>query len=77
MVVWCNLAQNLSERKVCKYIEDKNVIVMPGWIFHDDNPERSGHVRLCFSNVSDEEIAEGVKRIGEALEMAGEEMIDE
>ena len=77
LVVWCNLAQNLSERKVCKYIEDKNVIVMPGWIFYDDNPERSGHVRLCFSNVSDEEIAEGVKRIGEALEMAGEEMIDE
>ncbi len=77
LVVWCNLVQNLSERKVCKYIEDKNVIVMPGWIFYDDNPERSGHVRLCFSNVSDEEIAEGVKRIGEALEMAGEEMIDE
>ena len=77
LVVWCKLDAHINERKVCRCIEEKNVVVMPGWVFYDDNPEREGHIRLCFSNASDEEIAEGVKRIGMALEEAGEETKNE
>lgn len=77
LVVWCKLDAHINERKVCRCIEEKNVVVMPGWVFYDDNPEREGHIRLCFSNASDEEIAEGVKRIGMALEEAREETKNE
>lgn len=77
LVMWCELEPQLNERKVFSYIEEKNVVVMPGWTFYDDNPRKNGHIRLCFSNATDEEISEGVKRIGEALEMARKEIIDE
>ena len=77
LVVWCELESQLNERKVCRCIEKKNVVIMPGWTFYDDNPGKNGHIRLCFSNTTDEEIAEGVKRIGEALEEAGEETKNE
>lgn len=73
LVLWCALAPDLNVRKVSSYIADENVVIMPGYLFYGDDNKREGHIRLSFSNVTDEEITEAVKRIGRALERAREE----
>lgn len=77
LIVWCKLSPRVNERKAYRCIEEANVVVMPGWIFYDDNPDKAGHIRLCFSNASDAEIVEGIRRIGQALDEASKEKTNE
>jgi DNA-binding transcriptional MocR family regulator len=41
---------------------------MPGFLFYPKGYEGGGHVRLCFSNISDADIERGVQILSEALE---------
>lgn len=72
LVLWCTLSPELNVRKVSQYIAEENVVIMPGHVFYGNSDEKEGHIRLCFSNVSDAEIIEAVRRIGVALDKAGE-----
>ncbi len=43
-------------------------MLMPGFLFYPKGYEGGGHVRLCFSNISDADIERGVQILSEALE---------
>ena len=43
-------------------------MIMPGFLFYPKGYEGGGHVRLCFSNISDADIELGVQILSEALE---------
>lgn len=74
LVVWCTLDRGINERQLVKTAKDKGVLVMPGWIFFRNEKQEDGHLRLCFSKISDEEIIEGVKLLGEALDQCRKKM---
>ena len=68
LLLWCALAKDISERDLCRLAEEKGVIIMPGWLFYTSEKKKTGHIRLCFSNVDEEEIRRGVGLLGEALD---------
>lgn len=68
LLLWCTLADDINERVFCKRAEEKGVLVVPGWVFYDNNKKKGGHIRLCFSNVTDDQIRRGVMLLGEALD---------
>ena len=45
---------------------------MPGFLFYPEGYEGAGHVRLSYSNISDEDIEKGVQILSEALERSAE-----
>lgn len=69
LLIWCTLSDEINERLFCKIAEDKGVLTVPGWVFYDDQKrKKKGHVRLCFSNVTDDQIRRGVELLGQALD---------
>lgn len=69
LLVWCTLDEGIGEKDFCKEAEDRGVIVVPGWVFYQEKRKKKGHIRICFSNVTDEEICRGVELLGEALDI--------
>ena len=68
LLLWCTLADDINERELCRLAEEKGVLVMPGWVFYRNCNRKKGHLRICFSNVSNDEIRRGVALLGEALD---------
>ena len=66
--MWCTLADYINERELFKAAEEKGVLITPGWVFYDNSRSRKGHIRLCFSNVADEQIKRGIALLGQALD---------
>lgn len=67
LTVWCSLKKGINERAFCRKLAERNVIVYPGRVFYLKKNE-NGHIRLSYSNVSDNEIIKGIDIIGEVLE---------
>lgn len=68
LLLWCTLSDDISEKEVYRRAEKLGVLVMPGSIFYMDNRHRKGHIRLSFSNVTDDQICQGVKLLGQVLD---------
>jgi len=68
LLLWCTLAENINERELCRLAEEKGLLVIPGWVFYQSCNRRKGHIRMCFSNVTNDEICQGVALLGEALD---------
>ena len=67
LLIWCTLEDGLNARDVFEAARERGVLVMPGWVFYRCGSQDEEHIRLCFSNVSDEEICRGIGLLGEAL----------
>jgi 2-aminoadipate transaminase len=65
--LWIKLGDHLDPAKVAEAAGRERVAARPGTQFF---PEKEGenYLRLCFSNLSVEEIEEGVQRLGRALD---------
>lgn len=68
VLLWCTLSNEISEKRVYEEAEKRGVLVMPGFVFYLDKYKGKGHLRLCFSNVSDDEIKRGIALLGEAID---------
>ena len=68
VVLWCRLADEISDHALYHAAEEKGVIIMPGQLFYRSGKRREKHIRLCFSNVTEDEIRQGVRLLGEALD---------
>lgn len=68
LLLWCTLDDAVNERELCRLAEEKGVLIMPGWVFYEDGKRKKGHIRLSFSDVTDEQIKQGVQLLGEALD---------
>ncbi len=65
--LWIDLPAFLKADILCSRLLEKNVILSPGNQFYMGG-EESHHVRLCFTNVTDDAIQVGIKRIGECID---------
>ncbi|MFN8522679.1 MAG: PLP-dependent aminotransferase family protein [Chloroflexota bacterium] len=66
LFVWAEVPESIDTRDLLREALEENVAFVPGQAFH---PDRSGHntMRLNFSNVSSENITEGIARLGRAI----------
>lgn len=68
ILIWCTLRSGIDENQFADILKKKGVLIFPGSFFFRTGKSCGSHFRLCFTNVSDEEIAEGIRRIGETLD---------
>ena len=69
LIVWCTLDEDINERLFYQLACERKVIVSPGWIFYSNGRRRKqGNIRLCFSNVTEKQIIQGVELLGQVLE---------
>lgn len=66
LFIWCTLPEGVDMNAFVKSAIDKKVAVVPGTTFNCDTEAPSRAFRLNYSTPSDEQIVEGVKRLGEA-----------
>lgn len=70
LCVWCKLPNDVNEKKLFSIAREKGLLYMPGNVFFPYGYSGSGYIRLCFSNVSEEEIVKGVKILSESIELS-------
>ena len=68
LLLWCRLDENIKERQLYQIAVKKGILIMPGFLFYPYGYQGCGHIRLCFSKGSDEDICQGVRLLGEALD---------
>jgi len=73
VLLWCTLAEGISDKRVYEEAKKRNVLIVPGYVFYPGKSGEQGHLRLCFSNVSDEEIEKGIALLGEAIDASKRE----
>jgi len=66
LFIWCTLPEGSDMSAFVKKALEKKVAVVPGTTFNCDTDAPSLSFRLNYSTPSDEQIVEGVKRLGEA-----------
>ncbi|MEJ6400942.1 aminotransferase-like domain-containing protein [Nicoliella lavandulae] len=69
MFIWVELPGDVDTMELFKTCVEHNVAFVPGDSFYPNQPKR-GTFRLNFSNVDDETIKVGMKRLGDALKAA-------
>lgn len=67
MFLWVTLPEGVSAMELFQLAIEENVAFVPGETFYTEDPEINT-MRLNFSNSNVEEIAEGIKRLGKAIE---------
>lgn len=66
-IIWCKLPTEVNEKQLFKYCKSHGLLYMPGTVFYPFGHSGRSEIRLCFSNVTDEQIDKGVKLLGEAI----------
>jgi len=66
MFLWITLPEGMSSLKLFEYAMEEKVAFVPGDAFYTDNPEPNT-LRLNFSNCCEEDIVEGMQRLGDAI----------
>lgn len=65
MFLWVTLPEEVSSMDLFELALEEKVAFVPGETFYTENPEKNT-MRLNFSNSSEEEIVEGMRRLGNA-----------
>ncbi len=68
LLLWCSLDTGINERTLYQEAERRGLLLIPGFLFYPKGHQGGGHIRLCYSNISDEDIARGVELLGQALD---------
>lgn len=66
LFTWVELPENMDAREVLMKCVEKNVAYIPGGAFYPEG-EKENTFRLNFSNMPEDKIVEGIRRIGEVL----------
>lgn len=73
LFIWCKLDDKLDMIEFCQKAVEAKVAVVPGTAFLADQSQKTQYIRLNFSTPTDQEITEGMKRLGRvAKEMLNE-----
>ncbi|XP_071487250.1 kynurenine/alpha-aminoadipate aminotransferase, mitochondrial-like [Diadema antillarum] len=68
MFMWIELPTiKDTEKFLCEAVLSKGVLLTPGNIFHIDQSKSSSFIRVSYSRASESDLAEGMKRLGEAV----------
>jgi DNA-binding transcriptional MocR family regulator len=66
LFMWVTMPEHIDAKEIMPRVLAKNVAYVPGGIFYP-NGGHGNHFRLNFSNMPEDRIVEGIKRLGEVL----------
>jgi 2-aminoadipate transaminase len=64
--IWIKMPKKLEERQLREYMLKHSVIVSPGSYYFSQAP-LSQYIRISIASINEEEIKEGIVRLGKAL----------
>ncbi len=67
MFIWATLPDGADSTEFCKKAMERKVAVVSGNTFLPDNAQRCSSFRLNFTTPTDEDIVEGIQRLGDLL----------
>lgn len=68
MAYWVKLPDRINDLKLYETALANRILVCPGSIFLSDSSKENNFIRLSFSNVSDEDIVNGIEALGRIIE---------
>lgn len=68
LVLWCDLDEEIKEKRLYQTAREKGLLIMPGFLFYPFGYQGNGHIRICFAKTDEAEIRRGVGILAEALE---------
>jgi len=66
--IWCRLPERINDMRLYRALRRQNVLISPGKLFFPEGADSHTHIRLSFSNVSDQGIEKGVAAIKKEIE---------
>lgn len=72
LLLWCTLDEDINERTLFREAQKRGLLIMPGFLFYPKGYPGAGHVRLCFSNIRDEDIDKAIAILGQALDSSAD-----
>lgn len=67
--LWCTIEEDLNPNVLLQNAKKTGVTYMPGELFFPFMDSGYNHIRLCFGEIDNDKIHEGVSRIAEAIRM--------
>ena len=67
LLIWCQLPKNINEKQLFYRAEKNGLLIMPGYLFYPYGNHGENHFRLSFSDVTDQEIIEGISILKKTL----------
>ena len=64
LFIWCDLGHGIDTYALAKKTSEHKVSFVPGNVFMVDSAKKTSTLRLNYSTMSDENIVEGIKRLG-------------
>ena len=64
LFIWCDLGHGIDTYALAKKASEHKVSFVPGNVFMVDSAKKTSTLRLNYSTMSDENIVEGIKRLG-------------
>lgn len=65
--IWCSLPKGIHDVQLYKDLRKRDVLVCPGRFFYPMGTDEGPHIRLSFSNISDENIKKGAAILYEEI----------
>lgn len=65
--LWCRINENINPKRLLCKAHELGVSYMPGNLFFPFRSKGDNLVRLCYGNVSPDELTEGIERLSEAV----------
>ena len=72
LLLWCTLDEDINERTLFREAQKRGLLIIPGFLFYPKGYPGAGHVRLCFSNIRDEDIDKAIAILGQALDSSAD-----
>lgn len=67
LFIWCDIGHDIDTYELAKKAVENKVAYVPGNVFMVDATKKSSTLRLNYSTMSDENIVEGIKRLGKLI----------
>ena len=67
LCLWCKLPDDVNEKKLFALCRENKLLYMPGSVFFPYGYGGSGYIRLCFSNVREDEIDKAAAILKDAI----------
>ena len=72
LLLWCMLDEAINARTLFRVAQKRGLLIIPGFLFYPKGYPGAGHVRLCFSNIRDEDIDKAIAILGQALDSSAD-----
>lgn len=67
LFIWCDIGHGVDTYALAKKATENKVAYVPGNVFMVDSTKKNSALRLNYSTMSDENIVEGIKRLGRLI----------